>query len=188
MALINCPKCGHENVSDTTNSCPYCGCNVKNHLEIEKKKNELEEKKKNIKYRTCPECKYTEVPEDKINCPKCGFNVGGYYYQLQQELAREAKKEERETLAGSVCILLVLHVLCLIIGHSFGSAFGIGIILIASIVFVSLIFKVDYVVYQDKWILYTVAMAVVTIFNGAILIWIALCIIACSWRLGEGKK
>lgn len=25
MALIKCPECGRENVSDTANACPGCG-------------------------------------------------------------------------------------------------------------------------------------------------------------------
>ena len=43
MALIKCPECGKE-VSDTANSCPNCGFNIKKHIEDEKKKQELEKK------------------------------------------------------------------------------------------------------------------------------------------------
>lgn len=28
MALIQCPECGKENVSDTAVSCPNCGFNI----------------------------------------------------------------------------------------------------------------------------------------------------------------
>ena len=51
MALINCPECGKEGVSDSAISCPNCGYNIKNHFEkinreIElKKAKELKEKK-----------------------------------------------------------------------------------------------------------------------------------------------
>lgn len=37
MALINCPECGKENVSDSAESCPNCGYNIKKHVENNKK-------------------------------------------------------------------------------------------------------------------------------------------------------
>lgn len=33
MALVTCPECGRENVSDKTISCPSCGYNVREHFE-----------------------------------------------------------------------------------------------------------------------------------------------------------
>lgn len=52
MALIKCPECGRENVSDSADVCPDCGYGIKVHfdrikLEEEErvKKRELEEKK-----------------------------------------------------------------------------------------------------------------------------------------------
>lgn len=33
MALINCPECGKENMSDSTESCPECGYNIKKYFE-----------------------------------------------------------------------------------------------------------------------------------------------------------
>lgn len=33
MALIKCPECGKENVSDTAEQCPECGYNVKKHIQ-----------------------------------------------------------------------------------------------------------------------------------------------------------
>lgn len=28
MALINCPECNHEDISDKATVCPYCGYNI----------------------------------------------------------------------------------------------------------------------------------------------------------------
>ena len=53
MALIKCPECGRENVSDSAEACPNCGYGVRAHFEKikqeeeEKRKTEEEEKKKN---------------------------------------------------------------------------------------------------------------------------------------------
>lgn len=44
MALINCPECGRENVSDSAVACPGCGYGVKAHFE--RIKQEEEEKRK----------------------------------------------------------------------------------------------------------------------------------------------
>lgn len=37
MALIKCPECGRENVSNTAESCPNCGYGIKAHFERENK-------------------------------------------------------------------------------------------------------------------------------------------------------
>lgn len=37
MALIKCPECGKENVSDSAESCPDCGYNIKKYVESNKK-------------------------------------------------------------------------------------------------------------------------------------------------------
>ncbi len=37
MALIKCPECGKENVSDTATSCPSCGYNILKHMELQRK-------------------------------------------------------------------------------------------------------------------------------------------------------
>jgi uncharacterized Zn finger protein (UPF0148 family) len=40
MALINCPECGRENVSDTALACPICGYGVWEHFERIKREEE----------------------------------------------------------------------------------------------------------------------------------------------------
>lgn len=40
MALIKCPECGKEKVSDSAIACPECGYNIKAHFEKIKKNNE----------------------------------------------------------------------------------------------------------------------------------------------------
>lgn len=45
MALVICPECGYESVSDTAESCPKCGYNVRAHFEKEEKKRKFEEQK-----------------------------------------------------------------------------------------------------------------------------------------------
>ena len=35
MALVNCPECGKENVSDNADRCPSCGFGLKEYFENE---------------------------------------------------------------------------------------------------------------------------------------------------------
>ncbi len=37
MALINCPECGKQNISDTALACPQCGFAVREHTESDQK-------------------------------------------------------------------------------------------------------------------------------------------------------
>lgn len=46
MALISCPECGREKVSDTTTSCPGCGYNIAEHF---KRLEEQQQQQKKIK-------------------------------------------------------------------------------------------------------------------------------------------
>ena len=45
MALIKCPECGREKVSDTAEMCPDCGYGIKAHFERLHLEEESEKKK-----------------------------------------------------------------------------------------------------------------------------------------------
>lgn len=48
MALIKCPECGRDNVSDTAVSCPGCGYNIKAHMKDKQKQQIQQEKNERI--------------------------------------------------------------------------------------------------------------------------------------------
>lgn len=80
MALINCPECGRENVSDSAEMCPTCGFSIKSYYDNIKQEEEekrlAEEREKQ---------RFAEIEKQK---------------ELQEE--REKKKQERkERLFGS---------------------------------------------------------------------------------------
>ena len=49
MALIKCPECGRENVSDSAESCPDCGYGIKAHFEKIKREEERKERERKAK-------------------------------------------------------------------------------------------------------------------------------------------
>lgn len=96
-----------------------------------------------------------------------------------------AENEARWNLALSG---LIVHLIAILIGYACHSAFGVGIIIIASIIFVIYMCSVDYPIYQDKWILYGIVMTALTIFKDVILGWIAICVMVGCWRHKDGQK
>lgn len=49
MALVTCPECGKENISDSAETCPSCGYGIKDHFEqIEQEKAFIEQKQENL--------------------------------------------------------------------------------------------------------------------------------------------
>ena len=47
MALIKCPECGRDNVSNTAEMCPNCGYGIRLHFEkLEQEKHQAELRKK----------------------------------------------------------------------------------------------------------------------------------------------
>lgn len=72
MALIKCPECGRENVSDSAEMCPNCGYGIKAHFdkikqEEEKEKQrklaELEKKRKEVEAKKREEERIKSVPQ-----------------------------------------------------------------------------------------------------------------------------
>lgn len=66
MALINCPECGRENVSDSAEMCPDCGYGIKSHYDkINKEKLEKQLRQRKMDSITMPikpEKPFTNLP------------------------------------------------------------------------------------------------------------------------------
>lgn len=45
MALVKCPECGKENISDTAAACPVCGFGIAEYFEMQHEKESLALKK-----------------------------------------------------------------------------------------------------------------------------------------------
>ncbi len=70
MALIKCPECGRNNVSDTAESCPNCGYGVKAHFERIKKQQHQKMTSSSI------DSKIKSTEEEKFN---------QYQYEIKQQ-------------------------------------------------------------------------------------------------------
>ena len=100
MALVKCPECGRERVSDTAEACPDCGYNVRAHYERVKEENEkrLEEEKE------------TASKEESISEKQNEWMESGRYlengFQIQQ------KDIILMSVLGIITILLLVGIVC----------------------------------------------------------------------------
>ena len=62
MALIKCPECGRENVSDSAEACPDCGYGIKAHFEKIRKEEERKEQEEQRIQKRQEEIKKIEMP------------------------------------------------------------------------------------------------------------------------------
>lgn len=73
MALVKCPECGREKVSDTAEACPDCGYGIKKYYEDIKKKQEEEESNKLLEeeYKKREEARQTDLESraQSVNIP-----------------------------------------------------------------------------------------------------------------------
>lgn len=74
MALVSCPECGREKVSDSAESCPDCGYGIKQHYirikqdEARKERERVAEEEKRVREETA--AKVAKEEYDNIKMPK----------------------------------------------------------------------------------------------------------------------
>lgn len=61
MALVKCPECGRDNVSDSAEACPDCGYGIKRHYEEIKKKQEERNKLLEEEYKKQKEARQIDL-------------------------------------------------------------------------------------------------------------------------------
>ena len=71
MALVKCPECGKENISEYALSCPECGFTIAKYFE------ELKEAEKNLV--DCPECGKENISKLLEECPECGSPIASHF-------------------------------------------------------------------------------------------------------------
>lgn len=76
MALIKCPECGKENVSDSAAACPSCGYGIKEHFDKirieEEREKEAARKKKLEEERTKQRAEEAKKREEEEKLKKRG--------------------------------------------------------------------------------------------------------------------
>ena len=84
MALIKCPECGKENVSDSAEMCPECGYGIKAHFDLVKQRQLNQE----IRQRKLESVRMPERPK-RMNFALTNFE------KYQQETVREQEYKAR---------------------------------------------------------------------------------------------
>lgn len=97
MALIKCPECGRENVSDSAESCPDCGYGIKAHFEKIKSEEARREQIKRLEETK----KQAEIEAKK----------------RQEERIKSVPQLEKPQLTAPI-VTLAISILCFLIGVS----------------------------------------------------------------------
>ena len=94
MALIKCPECGRDNVSDSAEMCPDCGYGIKMHFD--KVKQEKEKKERERKEKEAKLLREIQVKKHK------------------EERIRSVPKPEKPKFSKGLIIYIIVAICCLI--------------------------------------------------------------------------
>lgn len=107
MALVKCPECGRENVSDTATSCPDCGYNIKAHYDKIKRDDEERIKAEEIRKQK-EEKRKKDLAEKK--------RLEEVYKKEQEERERQEiehkLEKQRNTKILYWCLGILVAVIC----------------------------------------------------------------------------
>lgn len=134
MALVKCPECGRENVSDSAESCPDCGYGIKAHFEKIKREEERKEReRKATEERKKAEIEAKRLKEERIkSVPKpskprisiVGLVISGLIMWLafsQINTSGYARQRSMDhgngdpVVAGVLFLIIGIGVLCFVI-------------------------------------------------------------------------
>ena len=102
MALVNCPECGRENVSDTALACPSCGYPIGEHF----KKTKLEkEEHRNFE---CESVNNEDVKEVTTKEQKKEGDTDNEVFQLEK--GKKPKKKQILSLVIIAAVILIINV------------------------------------------------------------------------------
>lgn len=112
MALIKCPECGRENISDSADACPSCGFGIKQYFiekhKEEKRKIEEERRKKEEDERKKREEEETRKKEEQLRIAK-----------EEERKRKEFTKKFIKRLIPSMAIMLVIVTAFAIGSHAY---------------------------------------------------------------------
>ena len=111
MALIKCPECGRENVSDSAAACPGCGFGIKDYFE--KQKEEKIEKIKQVEVVTqSPDVSDNIFEADLKPSPLIDSNTDeDYDIEEKKQIAREITLKKRKGLYGYLAVFGIFSII-----------------------------------------------------------------------------
>lgn len=134
MALVKCPECGRENVSDSADACPDCGYGIKAHFEKIKREEERKErdrkaeeerKKAEIEAKRLKEEQIKSVPKpSKPRISIVGLVVSGLIMWLAFSQMNTSEYERQRSMDhgngdpvfyGVLFLIIGIGVLCFVI-------------------------------------------------------------------------
>lgn len=118
MALIKCPECGKENVSDSAVSCPECGFSIKEHFD----KTKLEE----LRIKEQKEYQEKQAAEERIRRETAPERQKDTITRLEKQIEKSQKELIKGVIGLAISLPLFILFWCL---SSHGS---LGILIVIS--------------------------------------------------------
>lgn len=109
MALINCPECGRENVSDSADSCPSCGYGIREHF------NTIKLQEQNAQKKQLEEQQSKLLDEERIKQKNLEKKYEHEFELKQKKELQEKQKIRKNELANRRLfdvIIVILSIFC----------------------------------------------------------------------------
>lgn len=138
MALIKCPECGKENVSDSAVSCPECGYAIKEHFDKIRLEEQRIAEEKALQERKEAELRYKKKTE------------GSRQQETIKALEVRLEDAKKETIKGGIGLAISLPLTILFFCLSSKGSLGILIVICAFAAFASAVFLINGINEQNK--------------------------------------
>lgn len=111
MALIKCPECGRERVSDSAEACPDCGYGIKAHFdkikqekerEEQRKREELEKERAEVEAKKREEERIKSVPQlekPQLTAPIVTWVISALCFLIGVSQLNESEREVERSIA-----------------------------------------------------------------------------------------
>jgi len=136
MALVKCPECGRENVSDSAESCPNCGYAIKQYFD------DIKEQERILQRKREKQKEWEELEEIKKE------TAGDRQKEAIKELMNKISKDKQGIICSFVGLLIIVPLFVFLLHISEENNFGGIIVFEALLIFFCLALLISYI--SDK--------------------------------------
>jgi SAM-dependent methyltransferase len=106
MALVKCPECGRENVSDSARSCPGCGFDVKAYYAKERHTSPVDRLAEKLSLEWSEDEEYEEEDDYESNLSAVRSSVWGFVFHISTDnLTKKVIRQLPKNAEGNLLLL-----------------------------------------------------------------------------------